>query len=177
MITPGKNKSSNEVFAAADRNTTDHENSELFQFDKTGNLSVRYLRESYNAAKARASELNTNAGLSGNLRSHCQQTIRVYSALATLLYSTISISKADDLERFVRKRSLQVPNSLFDIDEWKPVLQIARNVRMGESGKYLDELGAFKSFMKLRLERLLTGSRLVVHEYKQMKAKTTKERF
>ena len=175
MITPGKNKSSNEVFAAADRNTTDHENSELFQFDKTGNLSVRYLRESYNAAKARASELNTNAGLSGNLRSHCQQTIRVYSALATLLYSTISISKADDLERFVRKRSLQVPNSLFDIDEWKPVLQIARNVLMGVSGKYLDELGAFKSFMKLRLERLLTGSRLVVHEYKQMKAETTKE--
>jgi hypothetical protein len=173
MITPGKIRS-NEIFTP-ERKTEDQENAELFQFDKTGNLSVRYLRESYNAAKARASELNTNAGLSGNLRSHCQQTIRIYSALATLLYSTISISKADDLERFVRKRSLQVPNSLFDIDEWKPVLQIARNVRMGESGKYMDELGAFKSFIKLRLERILTGSRLVVQEYKRMKAETAKE--
>lgn len=178
MITPGKNSPGrdrdNEVFNI-DRKSDERENAELFQFDKTGNLSVRYLRESYNAAKARASELNTNAGLSGNLRSHCQQTIRVYSALATLLYSTISISKADDLERFVRKRSLQVPNSLFDIDEWKPVLQIARNVRMGESGKYLDELGAFKSFMKLRLERLLSGARRVTNEYKRMKADTAKD--
>jgi len=168
MITPGKPFS-------PEKKTDEQENAELFQFDKTGNLSVRYLRESYNAAKARASELNTNAGLSGNLRSHCQQTIRVYSALATLLYSTISISKADDLERFVRKRSLQVPNSLFDIDEWKPVLQIARNVRMGESGKYMDELGAFKSFMKLRLERILMTSRIVINEYKKMKSETSKE--
>lgn len=168
MITPGKSFS-------PEKKTEEQENAELFQFDKTGNLSVRYLRESYNAAKARASELNTNAGLSGNLRSHCQQTIRVYSALATLLYSTISISKADDLERFVRKRSLQVPNSLFDIDEWKPVLQIARNVRMGESGKYMDELGAFKSFMKLRLERILVASRIVINEYKKMKSDTKKE--
>jgi myosin protein heavy chain len=172
MITPGKVRK--EAFTP-DRNTEEQENYELFQFDKTGNISVRYLRESYNAAKARASELNTNAGLSGNLRSHCQQTIRVYSALATLLYSTISISKADDLERFVRKRSLQVPNSLFDLDEWKPVLQIARNVRMGESGKYMDELGAFKSFMKLRLERILTGSRMVINEYKKMRTETSKE--
>ena len=175
MITPGKNTEAFQSSLERGRHAEEKENSELFQFDKTGNLSVRYLRESYNAAKARASELNTNAGLSGNLRSHCQQTIRIYSALATLLYSTISISKADDLERFVRKRSLQVPNSLFDIDEWKPVLQIARNVRMGENGKYMDELGAFKSFMKLRMDRLLVGAKIVVTGYKRMKDDVVKE--
>lgn len=150
MFTPGRDQTGTFRSPATEfhkkESKENKEETELFQFDKTGNLSVRYLRESYNAAKARASELSTNAGLTGNLRSHCQQTTRIYSALATLLYSTISISKADDLEKFVRKRSLQVPNSLFDLEEWKPVLQIARNVRLGENGKYMDELSSKKFY-------------------------------
>ena len=155
----------------------DFNDSELFAFDKTSDLSVRYLRESYNAAKSRASELSTSGGLSVALRGHSQQAVRIYSALATLLYATISISKADDLERFVKKRAFQVPNNLFDIEEWGPVLKIARTVRIGEMARYQDELSSFKSHINANISHVCRMVKAVATAWKAEKAETTNALF
>ena len=43
------------------------------------------------------------------------------------------MSKADDLEKYIKKASTQVPSNLFDLHEWSDVLNIAREVRNVES--------------------------------------------
>lgn len=151
--------------------------SDILAFDKTADLSVRYLRESYNVAKSRAAELSTNGGLTLNLRGHSQQAVRIYSALATLLYATISISKSDDLERFVKKRAFQVPNSLFDIEEWGPVLKIARTVRIGEMAKYQDELSSYKSYISANTETVLRLLKALIGSWRLAKDETSRELY
>mmetsp|Transcript_816 Transcript_816/g.1370 ORF Transcript_816/g.1370 Transcript_816/m.1370 type:complete len:992 (-) Transcript_816:209-3184(-) len=158
---------------AVDKKSKPESEKELFTFDKTGDISVRYLRESYNAAKSRASELSTSTGLTINVKAHCQQSVRIYSALATLLYATISISKADDLERFVKKRAFQVPNALFDLEEWSPVLQVARTVRLGESARHFDELNDFKRSMRYQLQKLLSTMKALTVQSKMIKSEAS----
>jgi hypothetical protein len=151
--------------------------SDILAFDKTADLSVRYLRESYNVAKSRAAELSTNGGLTLNLRGHSQQAVRIYSALATLLYATISISKSDDLERFVKKRAFQVPNSLFDIEEWGPVLKIARTVRIGEMAKYQDELASYKSYVTANMGTVVRLLKALISSWKATKDESSRELY
>lgn len=155
----------------------DFGDSDILAFDKTADLSVRYLRESYNVAKSRAAELSTNGGLTLNLRGHSQQAVRIYSALATLLYATISISKSDDLERFVKKRAFQVPNSLFDIEEWGPVLKIARTVRIGEMAKYQDELASYKSYVTANVGTVVRLLKALISNWKVTKDQSSRDLY
>ena len=100
--------------------------------DDKSKTDVRKLRECYNAAKTRAVELSATQNVAFQQKAYSQQGVRVYSALATLLYASISVSKADELERFVGKRAVQLPTGVFDLAEWTPVMDLARRIRRGE---------------------------------------------
>ncbi len=91
---------------------------------------IKMLRDRYNASKLRSEELSlTSTSLPVPLRVHGELAGRVYSAMATLLYASISISKIDDLERYIRKKATQLPRTIFDLDDWATVLNIARECR------------------------------------------------
>ena len=77
MIGPGKDEIRNDDDMGADSS------------------NIRILRESYAVAKSRAAQYSATSNLALHLRVHGQQAARVYSALSTLLYASISISKAD----------------------------------------------------------------------------------
>jgi chromosome segregation ATPase len=57
----------------------------------------------------------------------------LYSGLSTLLYASISAMKASELDVYVRKKSLQVPDSMFDTRDWLQALQFAKECRTKES--------------------------------------------
>ncbi len=60
---------------------------------------------------------------------HIMQAARVYAAIGTLLYASISVHNADDLERFILKKATQLPQSVFDLGDWRVVLNAARQYR------------------------------------------------
>jgi hypothetical protein len=127
-------------------NSQINQSTDLFVLNETGSTNnIKLLREYYTTAKSLSSELANATNLSLPLRIHSQQASRVYSALSTLLYSSISIAKADELERYVRKKAAQLPRSLIDMEQWVYVLQIAKDCREGpENRAILQELEMVK---------------------------------
>ena len=49
--------------------------------------------------------------------------------MSTLLYASISVSKTEELEKYVLKKGTSLPTSVFDMQEWAPFLEMARRVR------------------------------------------------
>jgi hypothetical protein len=88
------------------------------------------LRQAYSTAKLRSKELHSGVRSAIPLKLHGQHASRLYSVVSALLYATIGVSKADEIERFVRKHAIQVPNSLFDVHEWNAMLNLARECRI-----------------------------------------------
>jgi len=89
----------------------------------TGGSRLEALCKSYKTAKTRARELQTTGGKSAiPLKMHAQHASRVYTAVTALLYSSIGVAKAEELERYIRKQSVQLPGSIFDLPEWQEVI-------------------------------------------------------
>ena len=96
-----------------------------------GGNRLDVLRKSYKTAKTRARELQTTGGKSAiPLKMHAQHASRVYTAVSALLYSSIGVTKAEELERYIRKQSVQLPGSIFDLPEWQAVMDLARDCRL-----------------------------------------------
>lgn len=100
----------------------------------------RALREAYSVAQAKAEEfrrLNNTATIqtSNNLAGIVQvkQAQRVYTAVSTLLYGTLSMTKTSSLEKFIRSKSAMLPLAVFDLEDWGTILQAAKNYRLAVS--------------------------------------------
>ena len=101
---------------------------------------VDLLTKMYKKAKKKSLECTYAGGDSAlPLKIHTQQGGRVYSAIATLLYASISSAKVDDLEAFIRKKGGSLPASIFDLSRWMNVLDVARMVRMNTPGIWNQE--------------------------------------
>ena len=137
--------------------------------------NVRMLRESYSAAKVRAAEFSVTSNLALHLRVHGQQAARVYSALSTLLYASISISKADELERFVKKKASQLPLGVFDIEEWSHVINIAHKSRHGDIKKLQEEYRVYKKWNESRLAKVRNATSGIHKSSSAFKANIKKE--
>ena len=59
---------------------------------------------------------------------HMRLAHRVYTAISTLLYATISMSKVPSLEKFIRKKASTLPVAIYNGNEWATILQIANNI-------------------------------------------------
>jgi len=90
------------------------------KLDKKGNPvnavideRLETIKNSYHTAKLRSSEYLNGSNLVLPLKIHGKNAGKVYSALSTLLYASICISKADQLENFIRKKATQLPVRLY----------------------------------------------------------------
>ena len=102
------------------------------------------LRQAYETSKSRAEEVLSSTDLNYYLKMHGHRANKLYSALTTLIYSSISISKADELENFIKKAATQVPSNLFDLNEWSDILVIAKEARTVESTATHNEIENLK---------------------------------
>ena len=84
--------------------------------------STNALRASYVVAKTRASELGSLSTLNIISGSHSVKGAKVYTAIAALLNTSISITAAESLEKYIRKSAGQLPTSIIDLQEWGQVL-------------------------------------------------------
>jgi DNA repair exonuclease SbcCD ATPase subunit len=152
-------------------NSQINQSTDLFVLNETGSTNnIKLLREYYTTAKSLSSELANATNLSLPLRIHSQQASRVYSALSTLLYSSISIAKADELERYVRKKAAQLPRSLIDMEQWVYVLQIAKDCREGpENRAILQELEMVKHDSRALLYSAAVSTRNTGNDWKKLK--------
>ena len=92
------------------------------------------LQTHYNSAKKRVIELSqsTNAPSAPfHLKIHTSATLKIYTAISSLLYATLSIARANDLDLFIRQNSVHLPQSMFDLNEWSAILNLARDHRNG----------------------------------------------
>ena len=69
--------------------------------------------------------------------------------MSTLIYSSIGLSKADELEQYIKKAATQVPSNLFDIDEWINVIAIAKEVRTIDSVAARDEITSLRKNLNI----------------------------
>jgi hypothetical protein len=90
---------------------------------------VKKLREDYEEAKVRAEHYAPTRDVAIHQRIHRQLASRIYSALSSLLYASISMTKVDELERFILKRASGLPKALFDLNEWADVIDLAKQCR------------------------------------------------
>lgn len=60
------------------------------------------------------------------------QANRLYYGLSTLLYASIGAMKANELDVYVRRKALLLPESIFDIREWDQFLLLAKECRSKE---------------------------------------------
>jgi hypothetical protein len=56
----------------------------------------------------------------------------------------MGVSKADELENYVKKSATQVPTNLFDLDEWAPAIAAAKELRTIDAVKVRKEIDLLK---------------------------------
>ncbi len=109
------------------------------------------LTKMYKKAKKKSLDCSDAGGGSAlPLKIHTQQGARVYAAIATLLYASIGSTKVDDLEAFIRRKGVTLPGSIFDLDRWIDVLDVARVVRSNNDSAWSHaNLGGTNGFIPI----------------------------
>ena len=54
---------------------------------------------------------------------------KIFSAISTVLYASISIAKVDEVENLILRKGTSLPIGIFDLQEWAPYLDMARRCR------------------------------------------------
>lgn len=90
---------------------------------------IRQLKESYDLALLKADEMVRGPGNNIYARAHGERAKRVYTALSSVIYSTIAIAKVKPLEEYIRQNALTLPASMIDLAEWEYVLRTAADCR------------------------------------------------
>jgi len=110
---------------------------------------LKVLRESYDIAKFRANELLLPHDQNLYLKAHGLRASKIYSALSTLIFVSISCSKVEELEDYVMKSAAQVPSTIFDLEEWSSIVKIAKDCREGDSNSLREQVSALKKNMSV----------------------------
>lgn len=98
------------------------------------------LQKTYDVAKARASELKLfQSTAPAHHKSIIELAGRSYRAISTIVYASLSVAQTHDLEKFVRKASVKLPKTLFDLDEWVTAINLAKESRARENRKLAAE--------------------------------------
>jgi hypothetical protein len=96
---------------------------------------LELLSKMYKKSKKKAKELDEAGGSSAiPLKVHVQQGGKIFNAISTLLYASISAAKVDDLESYIRKKGATLPASVYDASKWQDVIDVARSVRTQNYG-------------------------------------------
>jgi hypothetical protein len=95
--------------------------------------------------------------LSRNPNPKPRQANRVYYSLSTLLYSSISASRATELETYIRRQALQLPNHMLNLKDWEESLILAKQCRTLEANDRLRD-AAFQQAAVKRMFQIATKS-------------------
>ena len=79
-----------------------------------------------------SADLYTFKNRSAEKKQQFHQANRLYYGLSTLLYASIGAMKANELDVYVRRKALLLPQSIFDILEWEQFLALAKECRSKE---------------------------------------------
>lgn len=109
-------------------------NSGKFQVEFTEKCQL--LQDSYELCRTRANELFSSEDLSLYLKIHGQRASKLYSALSSLIYTSISLNKVQELESYIKKASIQLPTTIFNYEEWEPIILIAQEFRTHTLNNY-----------------------------------------
>jgi hypothetical protein len=90
---------------------------------------IRQLKDSYDLAILKAEELTRHPVSNLYQKVHSDRAKRVFSALSSLIFSTISFSKAKGLEDYIRQNAVSLPATLIDLNEWEYVLKNVQDCR------------------------------------------------
>jgi hypothetical protein len=90
---------------------------------------IRKLKESYDVALLKADEVVKKSGNNIHMKIQSERAKRVYTAISSLIYSTISFSKLHGLEDYIRQNALTLPATMIDLEEWDYILRVANECR------------------------------------------------
>ena len=88
-----------------------------------------YVTECYDRASSRSNELSTDPNFQKNPKIQVKLAKKIYAALASYLYTSISIAKAQKLEHFIERAGAKLPRNVFDFEEWKVAIDAAKQIR------------------------------------------------
>ena len=110
---------------------------------------LKVLRESYDIAKFRANELLQPHDKNLYIKVHGQRASKIYSALSTLIFVSLSNSKVEELEHYIMNSASQVPSSIFDLEEWSSIVKIAKDCREGDHSAQQEKLKLMRKNMQI----------------------------
>ncbi|RYH30065.1 hypothetical protein EON65_06485, partial [archaeon] len=92
--------------------------------------NIRKLKEGYDVANLKIKEMTSSSSTNLYVKVHGLRASKVYAAIASLIYSTIALTKTDGLEDFVRQTAASLPVNMVDLEEWSNILEMARETRI-----------------------------------------------
>ena len=95
---------------------------------------LRLLQEGYDLCRIRAEKalsLNDNTG--SHFKINGQKVTKIYAAVSALIYASISVSKASEVEEYIKKLAAETPSTLFDYEDWRGIIDLARSCRSDPS--------------------------------------------
>ena len=137
------------------------------------------LQTHYNAAKKRVIELSQSTNAPFHLKMHTSTAVKIYTAISTLLYATLSIARANELDFFIRQNSVHLPQSIFDLNEWNAILNLARDHRGGGAsvgvGTAVDGTNNNNNLGSNRGKVLMKAAAYIKNDLQTMKKNIVKE--
>ena len=81
----------------------------------------------------------------------------LFRTTATILYSSLSLAQNIELEKYLEENLSNVPESLFDINEWRSLLDLAQSIRLEETKRLGDSIYANEfQYLKEQNEQIRT---------------------
>ena len=133
------------------------------------------LRQWHDKAKQLHTEYRTAAPIALMSRNYNEKSSRLYESLHMLLNASMLAYKAEHLEKSVRKKAPTFHKSVFDINEWEPVLLFAKECRTQEANHLKMELNAQRNIIFQCLRQCYNALRSCRHEMSAFKATIVSE--
>jgi hypothetical protein len=136
---------------------------------------LKVLRESYDIAKYRANELLQPHEQNLYIKVHGQRASKIYSALSTLIFLSISTSKVEELEHYIKNAASQVPSSIFDLEEWSSIVKIAKDCREGDYSVLQERSRVMRKNMQIFYQLAVNPLRTAQMELKLLRSEINNE--
>jgi hypothetical protein len=136
---------------------------------------LKVLRESYDIAKFRAQELLQTHDQNLYVKVHGQRASKIYSALSTLIFLSISASKVEELEHYISNSASQVPSSIFDFEEWSSIVKIAKDCRESDHSVLVERSKIMRKNMLIFYQLAVNPLRTTQMELKLLRSEVANE--
>jgi hypothetical protein len=136
---------------------------------------LKVLRESYDIAKFRAQELLQTNDQNLYVKVHGQRASKIYSALSTLIFLSISASKVEELEHYISNSASQVPSSIFDFEEWSSIVKVAKDCRESDHSVLVERSKIMRKNMLIFYQLAVNPLRTTQMELKLLRSEVANE--